>query len=75
MLSQMSKLKPDSQLRIPGPGGDVPAAGDWLEWTMHGDVTGYRHWTFADGTSKHRICRPGTLLLLLLKLKAALLVL
>eukprot|EP01051_Picozoa_sp_SAG22_P009275 SAG22_NODE_763_length_7406_cov_22.129054_8_plen_222_part_00 len=26
----------------------MPPEGDWLEWTLSDDVTGYRHWTFAD---------------------------
>ena len=30
-LTQLSKLKPHSKLRIPGPGGEVPPAGDWLQ--------------------------------------------
>jgi hypothetical protein len=48
-LTQTAKLRPNTKLRIPGPGGAVPAAEDeGLSWTMNGDVVGYRHWTFPD---------------------------
>ena len=46
-LTQHSRLKSNSKLRVPGANGETPDAEDW---TLFGDVVGYRHWTFPDET-------------------------
>jgi|EP01046_Picozoa_sp_COSAG06_P001497 hypothetical protein len=44
-LNQHSRLKSNSKLRIPSEDGVPP---DQDDWTLFGDVVGYRHWTFPD---------------------------
>ena len=44
-LTQHSRLKQNSKLRIPCQDGVPPEKDDW---TLFGDVVGYRHWTFPD---------------------------
>ena len=44
-LNHFSRLKPNSKLRIPSQDGVPP---DQDDWTLFGDVVGYRHWTFPD---------------------------